>query len=421
MDSLPNPTPAGAPSAVRQANVSAAKDGRVNLLEFDREAMVEFCERLGEKRFRALQLFRWLHQLGVSDFGEMSDLARSLRAKLTDKAAVFAMPMISEKESADGTVKWLFDAGNRDAIETVFIPEVTRGTLCISSQAGCAVGCRFCSTGHQGFSRNLSTGEILFQLWFAEHRLRQRLGLTGGRVITNVVMMGMGEPLQNYASLVPALRVMLDDHAYGLSRRRVTVSTSGVVPMMDRLRLDCPIALAVSLHAPDDLLRNDLVPLNRKYPLQELLAACQRYLEAAPRDFITFEYCMLDGVNDADTQAHQLLRLIGSMAATGLALPCKFNLIPFNPFPASGLKRSPPERVRAFARILQQGGVVATIRKTRGDDIDAACGQLAGEVQDRTQFKARMARSSVVEIYSADALAQGSNHSNYLVATRADS
>jgi 23S rRNA (adenine2503-C2)-methyltransferase len=273
-------------------------------------------------------------------------------------------------------------------VETVYIPEADRGTLCISSQAGCAVGCRFCSTGHQGFSRNLTTGEIVAQLWYAEHGLRRRLG-THERVISNVVMMGMGEPLQNYAALVPALKLMLDDHAYGLSRRRVTVSTSGVVPMIDRLAQDCPVALAVSLHAPDDALRDQLVPLNRKYPLDELLAACTRYLDSAPRDFITFEYCMLDGVNDAPGQARALVKLVQGR------VPCKFNLIPFNPFPASGLKRSPDDRVAAFAAVLQDAGIVTTVRKTRGDDIAAACGQLAGEVQDRTHAERRMTRAPI--------------------------
>jgi 23S rRNA (adenine2503-C2)-methyltransferase len=272
--------------------------------------------------------------------------------------------------------------------------------LCVSSQAGCAVGCRFCSTGHQGFSRNLGTGEILAQLWHAEHALRARAAVRPGinpgeRVISNVVMMGMGEPLQNYGALVPALRVMLDDHGYGLSRRRVTVSTSGVVPMIERLQVDQPVALAVSLHAPTDALRDELVPLNRKYPLAELLGACQAYLSAAPRDFITFEYCMLDGVNDSDEQARALLALVGPRGPVG-RLPCKFNLIPFNPFPASGLLRSKAERVQAFARILADGGIVTTVRKTRGDDIDAACGQLAGEVQDRTRVAERMPRAALV-------------------------
>jgi len=360
-----------------------------NLLEFDLDGLAAFCEQLGEKRFRATQLYRWIHQKGAADFTAMSDLAKSLRDKLAGVAVVQPLAVVSEQASTDGTIKWLFDVGGGNAVETVFIPEDDRGTLCVSSQAGCAVGCRFCSTGHQGFSRNLTTGEIVAQLWFAEHHLRQRLKLTPGeRAITNVVMMGMGEPLQNYSALVPALRVMLDDHGYGLSRRRVTVSTSGVVPMIDRLRDDCPVALAVSLHAPDDALRDDLVPLNRKYPIDELIQACGRYLDKAPRDFITFEYCMLDGVNDTPEHAQALVKLSQRIA-------CKFNLIPFNPFPQSGLKRSPRERVTAFARVLQEAGVVTTVRKTRGDDIDAACGQLAGEVQDRTNAAKRMTRAPI--------------------------
>ena len=368
---------------------------QVNLLDFDLDGLAAYCEGLGEKRFRAVQLFRWIHQKGAAEFSAMSDLAKSLRDKLAGAAVISGLPIVSEQASADGTIKWLFDVGGGNAVETVFIPEDDRGTLCISSQAGCAVGCRFCSTGHQGFSRNLSTGEIVAQLWHAEHHLRQRLKLApGDRAITNVVMMGMGEPLQNYAALVPALRTMLDDHGYGLSRRRVTVSTSGVVPMIERLRADCPVALAVSLHAPNDPLRDQLVPLNKKYPLAELLHSCRGYLEAAPRDFITFEYCMLDGVNDTPEHARELLALVAGPRAAH-RVPCKFNLIPFNPFPASGLKRSPRDRVQAFAKVLQDAGVVTTIRKTRGDDIDAACGQLAGEVQDRTRANERMTRPTI--------------------------
>ena len=359
-----------------------------NLLDFDLDGLAAFCEQLGEKRFRATQLFRWIHQRGATDFEQMTDLAKSLRTKLAGKAHIQALTVLSRHDSADGTIKWLFDVGAGDVIETVFIPEADRGTLCISSQAGCAVGCRFCSTGHQGFSRNLSTAEITAQLWFAEHFLRQHLGKQE-RVISNVVMMGMGEPLQNYAQLLPALRVMLDDHAYGLSRRRVTVSTSGVVPMIDRLGQDCPVALAVSLHAPEDALRDNLVPLNRKYPIAELLQACARYQAFAPRDFITFEYCMLDGVNDQPEHARQLVALMRKHAVDGLS--CKFNLIPFNPFPASGLTRSAMPQVLAFAKILLDAGIVTTVRKTRGDDIDAACGQLAGDVQDRTDVQKRMA------------------------------
>jgi 23S rRNA (adenine2503-C2)-methyltransferase len=361
-----------------------------NLLDFDLEGLAAFCEGLGEKRFRATQLFRWIHQRGAADFDQMSDLAKSLRQKLRSHAHVTALPVISQHISADGTIKWLFDVGDGNAIESVFIPEDDRGTLCISSQAGCAVGCRFCSTGHQGFSRNLTTGEILAQLWFAEHFLRQHLQ-SEERVISNVVMMGMGEPLQNYAALVPVLKTMLDDHGYGMSRRRVTVSTSGVVPMIERLSQDCPVALAVSLHAPDDLLRDRLVPLNQKYPLAELLQACRDYLAYAPRDFITFEYCMLDGVNDSDAHARALVALVRPQHSE--PLPCKFNLIPFNPFPASGLLRSPPERVKAFAALLSEAGIVTTVRKTRGDDIAAACGQLAGDIQDRTDIAGRRAKT----------------------------
>ena len=364
-----------------------------NLLDFDLEGLAAFCEGLGEKRFRAVQLFRWIHQRGAREFDQMTDLAKSLREKLKVHAVIESLPVVSEHLSADGTIKWLFDVGSGNAVEAVFIPEDDRGTLCVSSQAGCAVGCRFCSTGHQGFSRNLKTGEIMAQLWFAEHFLRKHLGREE-RVISNVVMMGMGEPLQNYSALVPALRTMLDDHAYGLSRRRVTVSTSGVVPMMDRLSQDCPVALAVSLHAPNDPLRDNLVPLNRKYPIHELLDACQRYLEYAPRDFITFEYCMLEGVNDQPEHAMQLVQLVRARADRGAW--CKFNLIPFNPFPASGLLRSGKEQVQMFAKILSDAGIVTTVRKTRGDDIDAACGQLAGEVQDRTRVAQRMAQQRVI-------------------------
>ena len=369
-----------------------------NLLDFDLDGLAAFCETLGEKRFRATQLYRWIHQRGACNFDQMSDLAKSLRAKLLAVARIEGLPVISQHESADGTIKWLFDVGQGNAVDAVFIPEDDRGTLCISSQAGCAVGCRFCSTGHQGFARNLSTGEIVAQLWFAEHFLRRHLQ-TQDRVISNVVMMGMGEPLQNYAALVPALRTMLDDHGYGLSRRRVTVSTSGVVPMMDRLGLDCPVALAVSLHAPADALRDNLVPINRKYPLSELLDACNRYLEHAPRDFITFEYCMLEGVNDQPEHAALLIDLVRRHGGSGV--PCKFNLIPFNPFPQSGLRRSSQAQVQAFAKLLSDAGIVTTVRKTRGDDIDAACGQLAGDVRDRTRVEVRIARQRSVVVLPA--------------------
>lgn len=370
----------------------------VNLLEHDLESLAAFCERLGEKRFRAVQLFRWIHQRGCSRFEDMSDLAKSLRDKLKGVAHVKAMDVISQHISADGTIKWLFDVGGGNAVETVFIPEDDRGTLCLSTQAGCAMGCRFCSTGHQGFSRNLTTGEIIAQLWFAEHFLRKHLK-RDERVISNTVMMGMGEPLQNYTALVPALRMMLDDHGYGLSRRRVTVSTSGLVKKIDLLGLECPVALAVSLHAPNNALRDYLVPLNIKHPLEELMPACVNYLEHAPRDFITFEYCMLDAVNDSDAQALELVQLVKRYGHS--VSWCKFNLIPFNPFPASGLHRSKPERVQGFAKILSEAGITTTIRKTRGDDIDAACGQLAGDVVDRTRVTVRIARQRSSELNSS--------------------
>ncbi len=347
-----------------------------NLLDFDAEGLTAWFAQQGEKPFRARQVLRWIHQRGEGDFKAMTDIAKSLREKLPALAAVSPPPTVSDTLSDDGTRKFLFDVGNHNAVETVFIPEDDRGTLCVSSQAGCALECAFCSTGRQGFNRNLNTAEIIGQLWQANRALGFQPG--GERIISNVVLMGMGEPLANIDNLLPALRLMLDDNAYGLSRRRVTVSTSGIVPAMDRLSESCPVALAVSLHAPTDGLRDKLVPINRKYPLAELMAACQRYLVHAPRDFITFEYVMLDGVNDSDADARALLHLVRDV-------PCKFNLIPFNPFPDSGFHRSPAERVRRFAAILISGGIVTTTRKTRGDDIDAACGQLAGKVQDKSR------------------------------------
>ncbi len=347
-----------------------------NLLNHDAAQLTAFFAGIGEKPFRARQLLRWMHQYGEADFSKMNDLAKSLREKLATCASIEVPAVTSDATAADGTRKWLIDVGNGNAVESVFIPEPNRGTLCVSSQAGCALDCKFCSTGKQGFNRNLSTAEIIGQLWIAN----KALGATpkGERIVSNVVMMGMGEPLANFDNVVAALRLMLDDHAYGLSRRRVTVSTSGIVPAMDRLRDACPVALAVSLHAPNDALRDVLVPINRKYPLAGLLAACTRYLDKAPRDFITFEYVMLDGVNDSAEHARQLIALVRE-------LPCKFNLIPFNPFPQSGFKRSPGETIRRFAQTLISAGLVVTTRRTRGDDIDAACGQLAGRVEDKTR------------------------------------
>ena len=371
-----------------------------NLLGMDLETLTSELQEAGHKPFRAKQLLRWVHQRSEADFSNMTDLAKGFRAQLEDRYCIHSLSPILDKTSNDGTRKWLFDVGNNNAIETVFIPEDDRGTLCISSQAGCTVACPFCSTGYQGFNRNLSTAEIIGQLWYARSELQKKqsvaridgqMPVEPERVVSNVVMMGMGEPLLNYKELLPALRLMLDDHAYGLSRRRVTVSTSGVVPMMDRLAEDCPVALAVSLHAPNDELRDRLVPLNKKYPLRELLAACNRYLEHAPRDFVTFEYIMLDGVNDSDQHADELIEIAKQVR-------CKLNLIPFNPFPQSGLKRSSNNRVRAFSERLQNAGIVTTTRKTRGDDIDAACGQLAGDVKDRTKITQKRRDDEVIPV-----------------------
>jgi 23S rRNA (adenine2503-C2)-methyltransferase len=352
----------------------------VNLLDFDAERLAGFFAEIGEKPFRARQVMRWVHQFGQSEFESMSDLSKDLRAKLVSGAMVQAPSVMADSTASDGTRKWLLSVGAANGIETVFIPETGRGTLCVSSQVGCALECAFCSTGRQGFNRNLTVAEIIGQLWWAN----RALGATprDERVISNVVMMGMGEPLANFDNVVSAMKIMLDDYGYGLSRRRVTLSTSGMVPAIDRLADQLPVALAVSLHAPDDELRDRLVPINRKYPLKELMAACKRYIKVAPRDFVTFEYVMLHGVNDSVEQARQLVALVKGVS-------CKFNLIPFNPFPDSGFERSSPERIRAFRDVLMQAGLVTTTRKTRGDDIDGACGQLAGQVQDRTQRKAR--------------------------------
>ncbi len=368
----------------------------VNLLDFDADSLTTWFAERGEKAFRARQVLRWMHRFGADDFDQMTDVAKSLRAKLAEGAEIRGPVPVRDTTATDGTRKWLLGVGSKagnaadqvgsgNAIETVFIPEANRGTLCISSQVGCALECSFCSTGKQGFNRNLTTAEIIGQLWHANRMLgaikQPGVDDSGERVISNVVMMGMGEPLANYDNVVAALKLMLDDNAYGLSRRRVTVSTAGMVPAMDRLRQEVPVALAVSLHAPTDALRDELVPLNRKYPLRELLAACRRYLESAPRDFITFEYVLLAGINDSDADARALLALTRTV-------PCKFNLIPFNPFPGSAYRRPPAERVRRFQEILLHADIVATVRKTRGDDIDAACGQLAGQVLDKSKRQA---------------------------------
>ncbi|MFO1319906.1 MAG: 23S rRNA (adenine(2503)-C(2))-methyltransferase RlmN [Burkholderiales bacterium] len=386
----------------------------VNLLDFDIASLGAWLEARGEKPFRARQILRWVHRRGVTDVEQMTDISKNLRGRLAAECAVTAPQIMRDDLSTDGTRKWLLDVGAGNGVETVFIPEVNRGTLCVSSQVGCALECAFCSTGRQGFNRNLTAGEILGQLWHANRALGARLD-DGHRVITNVVMMGMGEPLANFDAVVTAMRVMLDDHAYGLSRRRVTLSTSGMVPWIDRLRETLPVSLAVSLHAPNDALRDRLVPINRKWPLKELLAACRRYVDGAalpadpdddvapapvpavtgtrwqragsPRDFVTFEYVMLKNVNDTPAHARELVDLIGD-------LPCKFNLIPFNPFPDSGFDRSDPDTVTRFQGHLIREGFVATVRKTRGQEIDGACGQLAGQVNDKTRRTER--RISVV-------------------------
>lgn len=370
---------------------------KINLIGLDNVSLTELVAKCGHKPFRAKQLINWIHQKGESDFSNMTNLANDFRNHLTEYAVIATPKVITKQVSSDGTIKWLFDVQNNNAIETVYIPEDDRGTLCISSQAGCTVACRFCSTGHQGFNRNLSTSEIIGQVWWARDEIKKSLNTDSGleaeddRVITNVVFMGMGEPLLNYDQVLPAIKLLIDQNAYGLSKRRVTVSTSGVIPFMDKLSQDCPVALAVSLHAPNDELRDQLIPLNKKYPLRELMDACNRYIEFAPRDFITFEYIMLDGVNDTDAHAKQLIDICREVKS-------KVNLIPFNPFPESGLRRSSHERVRAFSAILNDAGIVATTRKTRGDDIDAACGQLAGDIKDKSKISELMRKSKSIPI-----------------------
>lgn len=351
---------------------------KTNLLGLTPKELETFVAGLGAKPFRARQLMKWIYRRGVADFGAMTDLARDFRAQLAEVAEVAPPEIVAHHASADGTRKWLLRAagssGVEQAVETVFIPEPGRGTLCISSQVGCALDCAFCSTARQGFNRNLSAAEIIGQVWLAHRELGARP--EGPRVITNVVLMGMGEPLANYRNVLPALQVMLDDLGYDLSRRRVTVSTSGLVPQLYRLAEDCNVALAVSLHAPDDALRDRLVPINRVHPIAELLEACWHYLERQNGRNITFEYVMLDGVNDSLEQAEQLARLLRGREA-------KVNLIPFNIFPGTEFRRSPRERIDAFRDRLMQRGVMVTVRRTRGDDIDAACGQLKGRVIDR--------------------------------------
>jgi 23S rRNA (adenine2503-C2)-methyltransferase len=353
---------------------------RVNLLDLDRQGLIAFFTKLGEKPFRASQVLKWIYQCGVDDFDAMTNLSKSLRDTLHNEAEIRFPEIVSEQQSEDGTIKWLLRIDNGNCIETVFIPEAERGTLCISSQVGCALECSFCSTAQQGFNRNLSVGEIIGQLWVANKSLQCQPRTN--RVISNVVLMGMGEPLLNFDNVVSAMNLMLDDLAYGLSKRRVTLSTSGVIPALDRLKQVSDVSLAVSLHAPDDALRNELVPINRKYPIRELLAACQRYITGEARRKVTFEYVMLDGINDSPRQARQLVKLLQDV-------PAKVNLIPFNPFPGTQYRSSSRERIDAFRDILMKAGLITVTRKTRGEDIDAACGQLAGKVLDRTKRTSR--------------------------------
>jgi 23S rRNA (adenine2503-C2)-methyltransferase len=353
----------------------------VNLLGLDRQGLQAFFSTLGEKPFRGLQVLQWLHQQGVDDFAAMTNLSKPLRMRLADAAVIAAPSVKLDQVAADGTRKWLFELADGNAIETVFIPEEGRGTLCVSSQVGCTLNCTFCSTGAQGFNRDLTVAEIVGQIWLASRLLGQRGG-PDQRIITNVVFMGMGEPLLNFDNVVTAINVMLDDVAYGLSRRRVTVSTAGMVPLMDKLRDQLSVSLAVSLHAPNDELRTEIVPLNRKYPIAELLDACRRYVANDPHRRVTFEYVMLDGINDSPAHARQLVTLLSDV-------PSKVNLIPFNPFPLSHYRRSSREAIDTFRDILMRAGLMTITRRTRGDDIDAACGQLAGRIEDRTGRRVR--------------------------------
>ncbi|MCP5149320.1 MAG: 23S rRNA (adenine(2503)-C(2))-methyltransferase RlmN [Ectothiorhodospiraceae bacterium] len=372
----PQPTSVLPTGAIVPAPAGDGVVAPLDLLGLSREALAERFVALGEKPYRATQVVKWLHQRGVVDFDAMTDLAKGLRARLAEVASIRLPRVLRAEVSADGTRKWLLDVGAGNGIEMVFIPEAPRGTLCISSQVGCALNCTFCATARQGFSRNLTTAEIVGQLWLA----RSLLADAGPEVppITNVVLMGMGEPLLNFDNVVPALELMVDECAYGLARKRVTLSTAGVVPAIARLRERCPVSLAVSLHAPDDALRDRLVPLNRSYPIAELMAACRAYLEDDHRSRITFEYVMLDGVNDQPAHAKALVRLLAGV-------PAKVNLIPFNPFADAGFRRSPPAAIDRFREILIRAGLMTITRKTRGDDIDAACGQLAGQVQARNE------------------------------------
>lgn len=353
---------------------------KVNLIDLDRAGLTEFFAEIGEKPFRATQILKWVHQHGVVDFDQMTNISKALREKLAEVAEIRIPEIVHEQASLDGTYKWLLQVDETNRVETVYIPESNRGTLCVSSQVGCALDCSFCSTAQQGFNRNLSTGEIIAQVWQAVRALGEE------RRVTNVVMMGMGEPLLNFNNVVAAMNLMMDDFAYGLSKRRVTLSTSGVIPALERLREVSDVSLAVSLHAPNDELRDELVPINRKYPIRDLLDASRRYVDRDRRK-VTIEYVLLDGVNDSNQHAHQLVRLLKNF-------PAKVNLIPFNPFPDTRYRRSSSERIDAFRGILDRAGLIATTRKTRGDDIDAACGQLVGKVKDKSRRDLRRERES---------------------------
>lgn len=355
----------------------------VNLFDMDRDAFTQYMVSLGEKPFRARQVMKWLYQHNVRDISKMSDISRSTRTRLLDCTTTVLPAVELDQRSRDGTAKWLFELSDGNRIETVYIPEANRGTLCVSSQVGCALDCSFCSTGRQGFNRNLTVSEIIGQVWLATALLAQDPSSRHNR-ITNVVMMGMGEPLLNYNRLIPSLRLMLDDLAYGLSKRRVTVSTSGVIPAMDRLTRDIDVSLAVSLHAPNDVLRDALVPVNKKYPIAELMGACERYLQGERKKHVLFEYVMLDGVNDQSEHAEELAELLKDF-------PCKVNLIPFNPFEQSGYRRSSNNAVMRFSNRLEKAGILTLRRTTRGDDIDAACGQLAGDIEDKSRRQLKFA------------------------------
>lgn len=359
---------------------------KINLLGYDKKALQDFFVKVGEKPYRADQILKWVHMHGVKDFAAMTDISKALRQKLSECAEIVLPEILYEKEAEDGTYKWLLRLKDGNCIEAVFIPEKTRGTLCISSQVGCILNCDFCSTGKQGFNRNLTTSEIISQLWIAVRKLSKANGVHDHSV-TNVVMMGMGEPLLNFDNVIPALHLMLDDFAYGLSKRRVTVSTAGVIPAMLQLKEVSDVALAVSLHAPNDELRNKIVPLNKKYPLKELMAVCKDYFKEDKRRSITMEYVMLAGVNDTPQHARELIKILQGVRA-------KMNLIPFNPFPHTTYQRSDTETIHRFRDILMKGGLNTTIRRTRGDDIDAACGQLVGQVKDRTRRHERYLRDA---------------------------